>query len=158
MNCFRYHDLIQKFSFLSKIDFILSSRVLQDALESLFGKLRFMGGTNKSFGALSFKRILRNYILGCGDVIPQPKNSNISIDEEEEESDSSGFEDCTVDLVEKQDTKGKITVSIVAEAQDEIFDYSEAPTEPIHFEIESDPEFEALFLEQCGMFIFITLN
>ena len=46
------------------MEYILTSRLLTDALESLFGKLKWMAGLNNGFGALSFKRVLRNYILG----------------------------------------------------------------------------------------------
>ena len=81
----------------------------------MFGKLRWLAGTNKSFGALYFKHLLRNYILGCGDVIPQPKNSSVSkevIDEDEklrlEEEKISGFGDCTEDLVESVQVKGQL--------------------------------------------------
>ena len=38
--------------------------MLTDALESMFGKLKWMANQNNGFGALSFTRVLRNYILG----------------------------------------------------------------------------------------------
>jgi hypothetical protein len=38
----------------------------QDALENLFCQLRFLAGFEKTFGALKFKRLLRDYILGAG--------------------------------------------------------------------------------------------
>ena len=52
--------------------YILTSRLLQDALENLFGRLRFLAGFDKTFGALKFRRLLRTLILGGGDEIPIP--------------------------------------------------------------------------------------
>lgn len=54
----------------SEVTYILTSRLLQDALENLFGRLRRLAGTDKSFGSLVFRRLLRNLILGAGDNIP----------------------------------------------------------------------------------------
>ena len=112
-----------------------------------------MAGQHNAFGALSFKRVLRNYILGCGEVVPQPKNAPVRPDEEDD--GKSGFEDCTADLVQSQKTKGKVIVTTVIDGDDEMMDFSDmadlAETEPIHFETEiDDPEFDT-FLEQCGM-------
>ena len=138
-----------------------------------------MAGQHNAFGALSFKRVLRNYILGCGEVVPQPKNAPVRPDEEDD--GKSGFEDCTADLVQSQKTKvgnicflspfvlskweerknryfppkGKVIVSTVIDGDAEMMDFSDmadlAETEPIHFETEiDDPEFDT-FLEQCGM-------
>ena len=111
-----------------------------------------MAGTNKSFGALSFKHHLRNYILGCNEVIPQPKNSNISADSVDDQSgfaDITGFEKCTKNLVEPQKTKGKVVVASVMDAEDEILDYD--GDEPLHFETDVlDTELESNFFLQCG--------
>ena len=112
-----------------------------------------MAGQHNAFGALSFKRVLRNYILGCGEVVPQPKNAPVSPDELDD--GKSGFEDCTADLVQSQKTKGKVIVTTVIDGDAEMMDFSDmadlAETEPIHFETEiDDPEFDT-FLEQCGM-------
>ena len=52
------------------ISYILTSRLLQDALENLFGRLRRLAGNDKSFGSLGFRRLLRSLILGAGDDIP----------------------------------------------------------------------------------------
>ena len=52
------------------VTYILTSRLLQDALENLFGRLRRLAGNDKSFGSLIFRRLLRNLILGAGDDIP----------------------------------------------------------------------------------------
>ena len=52
------------------ITYILTSRLLQDALENLFGRLRHLAGNDKSFGSLGFRRLLRSLILGAGDDIP----------------------------------------------------------------------------------------
>ena len=112
-----------------------------------------MAGTNKSFGSLSFKHHLRNYILGCNDVIPQPKNSCISADSVDDQSgftDQTGFEKCTKDLVKPQKTKGKVVVASVMDAEDEILDYVD--TEPLHFETDMpDTDLESNYFLQCGM-------
>ena len=70
--------------------------LLQDTLERTFGKIKWLAGSQRSFGALSFTRLLRNFILGCGEVIPQPKKSNVLPDDPE--NDKTGFEDATADL------------------------------------------------------------
>lgn len=134
----------------NQIEFILTSRLLQDALESLFGKLRWMAGNNKSFGALAFKRILRNYILGCGDVIPPVKNSSVNADDEKSGFDDfTGFEKCTEKLVKPQNCKGKVVVSTVLDAEEEMLDYD--ATDIIHFETElPNSGMENRYFEQCG--------
>ena len=85
--------------------------------------------------------------------MPQPKNSSVSrIDEDDDieaEEGKTGFEDCTVDLVESQATKG-IVVKNIVDGETEILDFEDI-AQPIHFETElDDPEFDAFF-EQCGM-------
>ena len=134
----------------NQIEFILTSRLLQDDLESLFGKLRYMAGNNKSFGALAFKRILRNYILGCGDVIPPVQNSSVEVDDETSGfEDLTGFEKRTEKLVEPQSCKGKVVVSTVFEAEEEILDYD--ATDMIHFETElPNSDMENLYFQPCG--------
>ena len=52
-----------------EVAYILTTRLLQDALENLFGRLRYLAGNDKRFGALTFRRLLRTLILG-GDDIP----------------------------------------------------------------------------------------
>ena len=52
------------------ISCILTTGLLQDALENLFGRLRYLAGNDKRFGALTFRRLLRNLILGDSDNIP----------------------------------------------------------------------------------------
>ena len=42
------------------IKYILTSRFNQDALENLFGQLRFLAAFQKSFGALKFMQLLRD--------------------------------------------------------------------------------------------------
>ena len=62
-----------------------------------------MAGNDKSFGALAFRRILRNIILGAGEIIPNIKGSNVKqVDEK------SGFEKFTEELVTKEDPKNPI--------------------------------------------------
>ena len=46
--------------------FFTECLIFQDALENLFCQLRFLAGFEKTFGALKFKRLLRDYILGAG--------------------------------------------------------------------------------------------
>ena len=53
-----------------EISFILTTRLLQDALENLFGRLRYLAGNDKRFGALTCRRLLRSLILGAADDIP----------------------------------------------------------------------------------------
>ena len=52
-----------------EVAYILTTRLLQDALENLFGRLRYLAGNDKRFGSLTFRRLLRTLILG-GDDIP----------------------------------------------------------------------------------------
>ena len=47
-----------------EIEYLLTYRINQDGLEHLFGQLRAMCGMYRSFGALSFRRRLRDHILG----------------------------------------------------------------------------------------------
>ena len=57
------------------IEYIMTCRLNQDALESMFGVLRAMEGIASQFGALSFMNRLRNYLLGAGgDIIIQGAN------------------------------------------------------------------------------------
>ena len=115
-----------------------------------------MAGQSNAFGALSFKHVLRNYILGCGEIVPQPKNSSVSFNEDED--GTSGFEAATIDLVEATKIKGKVIVTNVNDGDSEMLDIADivnisdiADTESLHFEIESnDAEFNQ-FIEQCGM-------
>ena len=99
-------------------------------------------------------------LLGCGEIVPQPKNSSVSpteniedIDETEEiievDDGTTGFEECTVDLVESQETKGKVVVNTVLDGESEILDFSDI-SESIHFEILDDPDIDNHFFEQCG--------
>ena len=48
------------------ISYIITCRLNQDALESMFGVIRGMAGLASQMGALSFMQRLRNYILGAG--------------------------------------------------------------------------------------------
>ena len=58
--------------------------------------------------------------------------------------------DCVWWTHESQKVKGKVIVSTVSEAQDEILDFD--PSEPIHFETELDnPELQSHYFEPCGM-------
>ena len=136
----------------------MSSRILQDALENLFGQIKWMAGNDKSFGALTFIRILRNLILGAGDIVPKIKNSNVSgspeFGEDADESfNTSGFEACTVDLVTKIEPTGKIVVNTVLDDEiiDEIIDFTDNE-ETIHFELPDE-----MSEEQCGMIKLIEL-
>ena len=80
---------------------------------------------------------------------PQPKQSSVS--PVSDEDDKSGFEDCTIDLVEEQACKGKVVVSTVLDADDEILDFSDI-NEPIHFETEPEnPDLDSKFFQPCGM-------
>ena len=137
-----------QFSF-PKVFFILTTYLLQDSLERVFGKIKWLAGSARSFGALSFKRLLRNFILGCGEVIPQPKKTNVLPGEPE--NDITGFEEATEDLVRPVKSKGKVIVSLVLEVEDEIMDISDE--EIIHFESNEteDPELESQYFESCGM-------
>ena len=137
-----------QFSF-PKVFFILTTYLLQDSLERVFGKIKWLAGSARSFGALSFKRLLRNFILGCGEVIPQPKKTNVLPGEPE--NDITGFEEATEDLVRPVKTKGKVIVSLVLEVEDEIMDLSDEDI--IHFESNEidDPELESHYFESCGM-------
>ena len=137
-----------QFSF-PKVFFILTTYLLQDSLERVFGKIKWLAGSARSFGALSFKRLLRNFILGCGEVIPQPKKTNVLPGEPE--NDITGFEEATEDLVRPVKTKGKVIVSLVLEVEDEIMDISDEDI--IHFESNEidDPELESHYFEPCGM-------
>ena len=137
-----------QFSF-PKVFFILTTYLLQDSLERVFGKIKWLAGSARSFGALSFKRLLRNFILGCGEVIPQPKKTNVLPGEPE--NDITGFEEATEDLVRPVKSKGKVIVSLVLEVEDEIMDISDE--EIIHFESNEieDPELESHYFESCGM-------
>ena len=132
-----------------QISSIYTLYLLQDTLERTFGKLKWLAGSQKSFGALSFKRLLRNYILGCGEIIPQPKKSNVL--PEEPVHDLTGFEDATADLVNSVQSKGKVIVTTITEAEDEMLDISD--TELIHFEVDpiDDPDLESHYFEACGM-------
>ena len=133
----------------------MSSRVLQDALENLFGQIKWMAGNDKSFGALTFIRILRNLILGAGDIVPKIRNSNVAgspeFGEDTEESfTTSGFEACTEELVTKIESTGKIIVNTVMDEQaDEIIDFTDTD-ETIHFELPDEMSEEHCFT-QCGM-------
>jgi hypothetical protein len=49
--------------------YIMTSRVNQDGLENTFCKLRAMGRFYSSFGALSYKHRLKDFILGAGDKL-----------------------------------------------------------------------------------------
>ena len=53
-----------------EISYILTTRLLQDALENLFGRLRYLAGNDTRFGSLKFRRLLRSLILGAADDIP----------------------------------------------------------------------------------------
>ena len=115
-----------------------------------------MAGQSNAFGALSFKHVLRNYILGCGEIVPQPKNSSVSFNEDDD--GKSGFEDCTIDLVETKKVKGKVIVTTVDDGDSEMLDIADIvdisdidDTESLHFEIESDDAEFNQFIEQCGM-------
>ena len=92
--------------------------------------------------------------------MPQPKNSSVSpteiiedIDEKvdiiEVDNGTTGFEKCTEDLVQSQETKGKVVVNTVLDGESEIVDFSDI-SEPIHFEILDDPDIDNNFFEQCG--------
>ena len=92
--------------------------------------------------------------------MPQPKNSSVSpteiiedIDEKvdiiEVDNGTTGFEKCTEDLVQSQETKGKVVVNTVLDGESEIVDFSDI-SEPIHFEILDDPDIDHHFFEQCG--------
>ena len=55
--------------------------MLTDALESMFGKLKWMANQNNGFGALSFTRVLRNYILGeYRDIMSCKKSAMSAVD------------------------------------------------------------------------------
>ena len=126
--------------------------LLQDTLERTFGKIKWLAGSQRSFGALSFKRLLRNFILGCGEVIPQPKKSNVLPDEPE--NDNTGFEEATNDLTKSIKEKGKVVVTNVIDAEDDILEISDIDDiELIHFESDliDDPELESHYFEKCGM-------
>ena len=42
----------------------------KDGCENIFSQLRFLGGNNRDFGSLQFRRILKRLILGGGHKIP----------------------------------------------------------------------------------------
>ena len=48
---------------------------IKDGLENVFGRLHFMAGNNRNFGALQFRRLLKSYILGGGHKIPMQRGS-----------------------------------------------------------------------------------
>ena len=92
--------------------------------------------------------------------MPQPKNSSVSpteniedIDEKEEiievDDGTTGFEECTVDLVQSQETKGKVVVDTVLDGESEILDFSDI-SDPIHFEILDEDDIDNNFFEQVG--------
>ena len=109
-------------------------------MESLFGKIKWFAGFDKSFGALAFRRILRNIILGCGEVIPEIKGSNVA--QTDKESKESGFENVTVDLTTKQSCKG--TVIEQSEMIDgEILDLPD--DDDFHFELPDETPEEDFF-------------
>ena len=102
-------------------------------------------GSQRSFGNLSFKRLLRNFILDCGEVIPQPKKSNVL-----QENDKAGFEEATDDLTKSIKEKGKVVVTNVIDAEDDILEISDIDDiELIHFESDliDDPELESHYFE-----------
>ena len=106
-------------------------------------------GSQRSFGTLSFKRLLRNFILDCGEVIPQPKKSNVL-----QENDKTGFEEATDDLTKSIKEKGKVVVTNVIDAEDDILEISDIDDiELIHFESDliDDPELESHYFEKFGM-------
>ena len=104
-----------------------------------------MAGNDKSFGALAFRRILRNIILGAGEIIPNIKGSNVKQVEEK-----SGFEGFTEDLVTKEKTKGKVVVTSVTDT-DEIIDMTDED-EIISFDLPDEmPDSE--FFTKCGMYV-----
>ena len=78
------------------------------------------------------------------------------IDEKEDiievDDGTTGFEKCTEDLVQSQETKGKVVVSTVLDGESEIVDFTDFSdiSEPIHFEILDDPDIDNNFFEQCG--------
>ena len=60
-----------------KTDYLLTGRLNQDALEGLFSKLRFLGRNERTFGALRFKQLLRNFILGASNCLPVSAACNV---------------------------------------------------------------------------------
>ena len=72
-----FKDLQSKY----QIEDMKTAKVNQDALENLFGVLAFMSGNGRNFGALDFRRLLRNYILGGGNVVPIPKQSRSPVEQ-----------------------------------------------------------------------------
>ena len=88
----------------------------------------------------------------CGEVIPQPKKSNVLPDDPE--NDKTGFEEATDDLTKSIKEKGKVVVTNVIDAEDDILEISEIDDiELIHFESDliDDPELESQYFEKCGM-------
>lgn len=75
-----YEDLRKEYGIKS----IMTSRLNQDGLENIFSQLRYAGGADSSFGALAFRRLLRNFILGAGQHIPISKFSAVEEGPKEE--------------------------------------------------------------------------
>ena len=101
---------------------------------------------------------MRNLILGCGDIVPKIKNSNVAGSPEfsgspesgeETEDSQSGFEDCTFELVTKLKSAGKIVVQTIMDEPDEIIDFTD-DDDAIHFEL-PDEILEEHCFTQCGM-------
>ncbi len=79
-------ELYTKLQSSHSLEFLMSSRLNQDCLESMFSTIRYTGaGPFSTPGALEFQWRLRNYILrGCSDVVsassvvkPEPQEDNI---------------------------------------------------------------------------------
>ena len=109
-------------------------------------------GSQRSFGALSFKAPAQLYIRLCGEVIPQPKKWNVLPDDPE--NDKTGFQEATDDPTKSMKEKGKVVVTNVIDAEDDILEISDIDDiELIHFESDliDDPELESHYFEACGM-------
>ena len=71
-----YHELKKHYD----VESVLTTRFNQDSLEGLFSRLRFAAGNDATFGALCFKQLLRNHILGVSNYLPISRFANIRDD------------------------------------------------------------------------------
>ena len=69
--------LFEDLKSMYNVEYILTTRLNQDVVENLFSQLRYSGGSDPKFGALKFRQLLRDFILGATQFIPSSRGASV---------------------------------------------------------------------------------
>ena len=92
------------------VNFLRTAKINQDALEQLFSILRAMCGQNSKFGALSFQRRLRDFILGAGKNLTIETANVLATEDDDVNLFNNVTEDVVVDLTSNKIIEWNVTV------------------------------------------------